>query len=292
MSPLLGHVHWLTAVGTGLIQGVVEWLPVSSKTMSALFLMAAGVSARNAYTLGLLANFGSFFAALYYFRREVGMMLRALAHPLDAGEGATLLRFVVLATLATGVVGLPLYVWMSRTFSAVGGSVAMLIIGVLLLATAAIARKKERLLAAEQAQSLPSPTKEMGTPRITPAAALIVGAFQGVAALPGISRSALTMTPMLWLGYSGDQALRLSFLLDVPGLLGAGAVPMVVNHGGELAISAIGPGTAAIMLLVSAVVSLLTIDTILKASRRLPTSVVTLAIAVLTIAVALVLMRV
>jgi len=60
----MDNSHILLALLTGLVQGIVEWLPVSSKTMNLLILSAGGIPVTQAYALGLIANFGSFFAAL------------------------------------------------------------------------------------------------------------------------------------------------------------------------------------------------------------------------------------
>ncbi len=271
----------------GLVQGVVEWLPVSSKTMITLIFAAGGYPFATAYVMGLLANFGSFFAALWFFRREIAAAIAGLRHPFAASADARTLRYLFFATLATGVVGLPIYAVVKSAFSATSGAVAMVAIGLLLLVTSLVNLWRERLARAQHAAT--GPAADGGVPRT--GAALIVGACQGVAALPGISRSAATVTPLLLMGYEAAAALRLSFLLDVLGLLGAGVVPLVVGHTGLRAVAAVGAAPVAVMLVVAAVVSFLTIRGVLGLASRLRSSVLTLAIGLLTIAAALVLPR-
>jgi undecaprenyl-diphosphatase len=174
------HSTMLPAIIAGIIEGVVEWLPVSSKTMITLYFAIVGVKVQSAYDLGLIANFGSFFAALYYFRIEVWGVLKSLRQPFTGEPYARLLRFLVLGTFATGVVGVPIYVLVQQTFSVVGGSVAMLIIGILLLVASFIVRGKERLTQRAIGSS-------EDNQRLTTKASLITGAMQGLAALPGIS---------------------------------------------------------------------------------------------------------
>ena len=275
----LHPIDWGLGLGAGILQGVVEWLPVSSKTLVTLLLAGAGLPLGQAYALGLVANFGSFFAAVFYFRRDLGTAIGALRRPLGPGEGPALLRYLVLATLMTGVVGLPLYVGMRRTFSVVGGSAGMLIVGLLLLVTAALARHRERRLHQAGAPALRRDPRGWES--------LLTGACQGLAALPGISRSGVTVTPLLGLGFDAAAALRLSFLLDVPALLGAGVVPMVLGHGGVRAVRDLGVGTTLVMLVTAAVVSFLAIGAVLGWARRLRTSSVTVIIAVVAIATAL-----
>jgi len=77
--------------------------------MNLLILSAGGISVNQAYALGLIANFGSFFAAFVYFQGEILQMLAGLRHPFGKCPGAQLLRFVLLGALTTGMVGIPLY---------------------------------------------------------------------------------------------------------------------------------------------------------------------------------------
>lgn len=261
------------------MQGIVEWLPVSSKTLLTLYFAILGLTVQNAYNLGLIANFGSFFAALYYFRREAGQTLRALAHPFAPDPYAQLLRFLCLGTLATGMVGIPLYLTIRHAFSVVGGSVAMVIIGLFLVVTGGVVRQKERWLAR-------GPGEAAGSRAPDWKAALWTGSLQGLAALPGISRSGMTITPLLWMGFDAEEAFRLSFMLDVLALVGAGVVPLVIGHGGRAAIASFGMATTLVMLAVASVTSFVAIHAVLTWAKRLRTSTVTFVIAGITLAVA------
>ena len=272
----------ILAALAGLVQGIVEWLPVSSKTMITLIFAAGGFSFGTAYVMGLLANFGSFFAALWFFRRDIAAAIAGLRHPFADAEDARTLRYLFLATLATGVIGVPIYAVVKTAFTAATGAVAMVAIGVLLLLTSGLNLWRERL--ARQRDQQPAQLPGTGV-------SLLIGACQGLAALPGISRSAVTVTPLLLLGSSVAQALRLSFLLDVIGLLGAGIVPLVVGHTGLQAVANVGWGPVVLMLAVSAVASFVTISAFLRLASRLRSSVLTLAIGVITIGAALLVPR-
>jgi undecaprenyl-diphosphatase len=283
----------ILAILAGAVQGVVEWLPVSSKTMITLIFAAGGYSLGTGYVMGLLANFGSFFAAVWYFRRDILTALGALRHPFAATDDARLLRFVVLATAATGVVGIPIYAVVKSAFSATTGAVAMAGIGIILLLTSGVNFWRERLArtagTAAAAQGDPDASATVAAPGT--GMSLVVGACQGLAALPGISRSAITVTPLLLGGSEAARALRLSFLLDVLGLLGAGVVPLFVGSGGLHAVGRVGWGPVVLMVAVAAVMSFGTISGLLRLASRLRASVVTLAIGVLTIAAALIVPR-
>lgn len=275
--------HMILAVLAGLVQGVVEWLPVSSKTMITLIFVAGGLSVGTAYVMGLLANFGSFFAALWFFRKDILMAISGLRHPFADAEDARTLRYLFLATLATGVIGVPIYAVVKSAFTATNGAVAMVVIGVLLLATSGVNFWRERL-ARENGKA-----GDGGTATGVPGTgvSLLVGACQGLAALPGVSRSAITVTPLLLLGSSVARALRLSFLLDVLGLLGAGVVPLVVGSSGLHSVASVGWAPVGLMVVVAGVTSFFTISGVLQLASRLRGSAVTLVIGVLTIVAAL-----
>lgn len=276
----MNHHYLIPALIAGLIQGIVEWLPVSSKTMITIYFTVIGLKVQNAYDLGLIANFGSFFAALYYFRIEVVKTFKALRTPFSNDYYPRLLRFLVIATLATGVTGIPAFILVRHAFNAIGGSAAMVVIGILLLFTGFVVRNKERMVAK-------SPDANQETGRVPGVwTSILVGAMQGLAGLPGISRSGMTITPMLWTGFEAREAIRLSFMLDVLALVGAGIVPLIIGHGGSAAIAQLGLRTTIIMVVVAAIVSFLAISAVIGLATRLRTSTATFIIGGITLVVA------
>ncbi len=276
----MSHHYLIPALIAGLIQGVVEWLPVSSKTMITIYFTVMGIKVQNAYDLGLIANFGSFFAAVYYFRVEVVKTFKALVRPFDTQYYSRLLRFLFIGTLATGVTGLPAYILVRHAFSAIGGSAAMVVIGVLLLFTGFVVRNKERMVEnTSKREKENAPVPGFGT-------SVLTGLMQGLAGLPGISRSGMTITPLLWMGFDANEAIRLSFMLDVLALVGAGVVPLVIGQGGIQAVTQLGITTTLAMIAVAAVVSFLAMSTVLKFARRWRTSTATFVIAGITLVVA------
>ncbi len=266
----------IVALVAGLLQGIVEWLPVSSKSMIGLvFVDGGGFSNNTAYVMGLLANFGSFFAALYYFRADIFEALRGLRSPFGKTVEAMKLRYLVIATFATALVGLPIYAAVVHVFHRSAGAVFMGAVGLFLLATTVINRRRERMAARGANGKYEVPGA---------GGSAIVGAAQGLAALPGVSRSAVTVTPLLMMGESPAAALRFSFLLDVVGLLGAGLTPFLVGHAGFSALHQVGSTDMILMIVVAAVVSFLAIDVMLRVASRLRSSTVTLALGLVTLA--------
>lgn len=279
----MNHHYLIPALIAGLIQGIVEWLPVSSKTMITIYFTVIGIKVQNAYDLGLIANFGSFFAALYYFRVEVVKTIKALAHPFSSDHYSRLLRFLFIATLATGVTGIPAFILVRHAFTAIGGSAAMVVVGILLLFTGFVVRNKEKMV--DQRKNVVSDTDKAGrVPGI--GTSIVTGLMQGLAGLPGISRSGMTITPLLWAGFEAKEAIRLSFMLDVLALIGAGIVPLVIGHGGGQAIAQLGLTTTILMVLMASVVSFFAISTVIRFASRWKTSTATFVIAGITLVVA------
>lgn len=266
---MLSEVVWILV---GMVQGVTEWLPVSSKTAVALALNALGVELAEAYSLGLLLNSSAAVAAAYYFRGEVAEMLSALTRPLASDYGARLLRFTVIATLTTAVTGIPLYLTTKAFMRMFSENVGLLLIGAFLILTGLMVRGRERLYG-EPLRAVPPMT-----------AAVIVGLAQGVAALPGISRSGVTVAALMALGCSGEDSFRYSFVLAIPATIFAALLdfaPSLLIGVRNYSITLVD-GLVAFVIAVA--VSLLLIDALIKAATKTRVSIIALALGALTIA--------
>lgn len=245
------------ALLVGVVQGVVEWLPISSQGNVALFVTVfSDVDPAVAVDLALFVQLGTIASASTYYREDIA---EALANapgwrPTTAFEPRNAdATFVALASVATGIVGVPLYVTLREAAAGMAGGLFVAAIGALLVLTGLLQRATERVDAAG---------RETPTLRDT----LLVGALQGVAILPGISRSGTTVSVLLLRGYEGPASLRLSFLLSIPASLGA-AVLVVASGGG---LPGISPLAAGIALLTSAVVGFATIDALMRFVDRVP----------------------
>jgi len=238
----------------GVVQGISEWLPISSKTqiliVSSLFL---GLTFSEGYTLGLFLEIGSFIAAVIYFRKEVLLVLKSLVGR-GTPEGLLLLKYLVVLTLITGVMGVVIYVGVSSLNLGNAIGVPMVILGSVLILDGiliTISRKKY-------------------TPRLTLETMSLrdlvaIGFAQGLAAFPGVSRSGVTVSSMLLLGTDGKTAFRLSFLALIPASLGATAVTLLFSrHEIESSLNLLSPATVVVAIAVTAVVGLATIRWLLR----------------------------
>lgn len=199
----------LEMVILGLVQGLTEFLPVSS-TAHLLFTEAFLGITRPGILLEAILHLGTALAAFILFWRDIRRLfigwwatVRRRAEPAEARGYGRLAWLIVLITLITAAVGLALADPFERMFGSVRGTAVQLIVtGLILLA----ARGRER----------------RGMTEATVGDAIGVGIAQAVSIVPGISRSGTTITAGLWLGLRRDDAARLSFLAAIPAVAGAG----------------------------------------------------------------------
>ena len=231
----------------GLIQGLAEWLPISSEglvTVAYSLIVDSGVSEAVGFSLWL--HLGTSIAALAAFRREVAAVISDLvARP---SRPRPMARFLVLATVASAPLGLLLLMTLEGSSEAVG-SVAMAAVGTMMLGTAAMLVIRTSVGGRDRSDLM----------RID---ALIAGIAQGFAALPGLSRSGLTVSALLARRVDRAEAIVLSVLMGIPATLGAG-VYAAVDSGIHLSPQAF------VALAVAAVTGLISIRALLALARRM-----------------------
>ena len=251
-------VDWefVVAILAGIVQGIVEWLPVSSQGNLSLFLTLVGTSPEHALQLALFLQLGTTISSALYYRDDICESLEAVPEwrPTTAFVGANAVTsFVVVACLATGLIGVPIYFLAADIASELSGGLFIAAIGVLLVATGVLQLASESVELADRAE----PTFRD---------AVIVGAFQGLSILPGVSRSGITTSVLLFRSYRAPSAFRLSFLLSIPTGLGAGAL-IYVTEGG---IPGVSPVAAVTAIVTSAVVGYATIGALMRVVERIP----------------------
>ena len=188
----------IVALTLGLVQGLLEWLPVSSSGHVLLLSSALGI--REAYELSMSLHLGTACAAAILFKRE---FLNAARQALSLGKrGGRELRVLLVSTLLTAVLGLPVYL-LVRGVEEASFRWLMLLVAASLFLTAAIPRSKG------------------GVKAVSTREAVALGLAQGAAALPGLSRSGITLAVLLALGVEPKEAVRWSVIAGVPVAAGA-----------------------------------------------------------------------
>ena len=267
----------LYSVIIGIIQGISYWLPISSKTqiiVSSSYLLK--LSFKEAYTFGLFMEIGTIIAAVVYFRKElIGMVQVLLGSKNEAYR--KLLVYVVVLTVITGIIGVPLY-FVAESVNVIALGVPMLIVGLVLIADAGVIRysrkKREKGMVSRKLENL------------TYRDYLLIGIAQGIAALPGVSRSGMTTSAMLLTNVEPDEAFRLSFLAGIFASIGAFALTLVSKHSRSnvaVAIAGIGLPGLAVAIVASTVVSLFLIDFLIKVAGKSKIIYLTSALGIIAI---------
>lgn len=201
---------WWELVFLGIIQGLTEFLPISSDGHLALAERYLGITEGGlAITVALHA--GTFFAVLFYFRRDVGRLLQAVPRVLARTASAEERRLtigIVVGSIPTAVIGL-LLKGPTETLTT-----SLYAVGLFLLLSGAwnwlvVARSRK------------APGSGRGVETLSAGDALAIGVVQGLAVLPGLSRSGSTIGLGVGLGLTREAAARFSFLLSLPAVFGA-----------------------------------------------------------------------
>ncbi|MCY4620564.1 MAG: undecaprenyl-diphosphate phosphatase [bacterium] len=191
----------LEAVVWGLVQGITEFLPVSSSGHLRIIPDLFGLEPPDLSTSAIL-HLGTLAAVVAYYRRDVAWMASRLGKdPVARRMGA----MVVVATVPAGVVGL-LFASAVERFqeSAFGVGAALVATGAVLLLTRLVNHGSGR---AED---------------LTTRDAVVIGLCQALALLPGISRSGMVITAGILRGLSPEESGRFGFIIAIPAILGAG----------------------------------------------------------------------
>ncbi|AHF80170.1 undecaprenyl-diphosphate phosphatase [Thermococcus paralvinellae] len=247
-------MNYTEAIIMGILQGFTEWLPISSSGQVMLALINFfGISPEKAHSYALLLHFGTLFAVLFKFRYELGKILMNLI-TLRWGEEET---FLFYSTLFTAVVGFPLYKAFKTAVASLNVESVNGIVGFALILTGIVLARSRENPKDEFEQIVTKKRKG----EVTIVEAIIAGIAQGVAILPGISRSGMTIGALLLLGVEQKKAVKLSFLMAVPAIFGALFLELrAVNE----------PITVSLAAVLSAfIVSLLTLEGMLKLAEKL-----------------------
>lgn len=215
-------MHILYGIFLGLVQGLTEFLPISSSGHLVLVPWLLGWPIPG-LAFDTLVHWGTAVAVIAYFWRDWVAIIRGAWHGLHTRSlndpDARLLFLLILATVPGALAGALLEDFFEGMFARPAAAAGFLLL------TAAI------LTLAEAAWARRSLAPEGDPPRALSALswvdALAVGLAQAVAILPGVSRSGATIAAGLGRGLDREAAARFSFLLSTPIILGAGAMQML-----------------------------------------------------------------
>jgi undecaprenyl-diphosphatase len=242
-------VSFAAAVLLGIIQGLTEFLPVSSSAHLILARAFFGWEMPPEFGLAfdVAAHVGTLAAILVFFRVEIFGMVRSLPGLFSANPepSAKLARLIGVGTIPVVIVALAFNDLIEQVFRTPAVAAGALAFGAVLM------------LAAERVRT---PTRAEDS--ITWSDTLLIGCAQAAALVPGMSRSGSTISMGMFLGIRRDAAARFTFLLAIPAMFAAAA-----KEGLELREMPLPPDSVSLLvtgILVSAVTGYLTIKFFLR----------------------------
>ncbi len=178
----------------GIIQGLTEFLPVSSSGHLVIFSKLFGLEGGGLF-LNLVLHTGTLFAVILFFFKD----LLALISSFRYSKNPTL-YYIILASIPTAIIGLLIKQVYQEASSFILIGIFLIITGIFLFLTQFF---------------------NQGQKNLTLKKSLFIGISQGITAFPGISRSGATISTALFLGVKKEKAFAFSFLLSVPAIIGA-----------------------------------------------------------------------
>jgi undecaprenyl-diphosphatase len=232
----------------GVVQGLTEWLPISSSGHLVIMQDLLGLQPDQNIVFDLAVHLGTLCAVLAFFRKELSRIVLAVftRRPLVGSQEAALrmlAALLLIGTIPAGVVGVLFSDSIEKVFD-------LRLVGLALLANACFLFAFERVGSEGSRKSA----------RLLDA--IVIGLFQAVAIVPGISRSGSTIGGGMLRGLERETAAVFAFLLSVPTLIGAFAVGAVTLENADATLTTIIVGFA-----VAFAVGLVSIEYLLKAVR-------------------------
>lgn len=211
---------FLQALILGIVEGITEFLPVSStghltfiEKLLGLRIDDAGVTAFTA-----IIQLGAIAAVLVYFQRDIRRLAVAWFHGLGNRQARDqdyrLAWYVIFGSIPIGIVG-----FLAKDFIS-GGLRNLWVVAIALIAWSAVMYISER-----------AATLRRDEQQLRLRDAIVIGVVQCVALIPGVSRSGATISAGLWQGLNRVAATRISFFLSIPALVAAGAYEGITQAG-------------------------------------------------------------
>lgn len=229
----------LEAIIQGIIQGATEFLPVSSSGHLSLFQHFTGVTGDEAVFTTIALHIGTLVAVFIAFRKKIwALILEFFAMIKDiftgrfsfkVGSGNRRMILMIIVSI------LPLFVFyiFKDFFTAVSSDSDIIAEGICFLYTAVILTIGDRTAKKNAEKGIEKTAGET-----TAADALVIGFFQGVALLPGVSRSGSTISAGMMTGLKREDAVEYSFILGIPVIL-AGALSELLDISGGMTFEAV-----------------------------------------------------
>ena len=190
------------AILLGIVQGLTEFLPISSSGHLVIFQKFLEVGDTGS-EFEILVHIGTLGSIIVVFFNEIKLIIQNV----KSQKTQKYILFIIIGTIPAGIFG----VGMRDIFESLFHNLTL--VGIFLIFTGAVLSLSMLLKKADE--------------QITYTKSILIGFAQALAIFPGISRSGMTICTALFLGIGPKEAARFSFLLAIPAISGAGAIMMV-----------------------------------------------------------------
>ena len=188
----------LTTIILGLIQGVAEWLPISSTAHLRIAEHFLGFQATPLFNVFL--HIGTLSVVIFYFRKDIKVILTALVHRDFHSEYGRFIPLIIVASIPTGIIGVLYDLYLGDTYQTIVIIGITFLFGATLLFSSKFGKENKSQISYREA--------------------LVIGTAQGAASFPGLSRSGSTISTGLLQGVKREMVFRFSFLLSIPAIIG------------------------------------------------------------------------
>ncbi len=216
---------WYQALVLGIVQGLTEFLPISSSGHLVILPFVFGWN-NQPLVFDLILHLGTAVALITYFRNDIKKIAQSLISEINNEKKkadkysyeSKLGLFIILGSVPAALIGYFLEDFIESAFRGVGTTAILLFLGSMLMLYAEFKYSKREFHS-----------------DLTGKKSLLIGLFQTLALFPGFSRSGSTISGGMLLGLHREYAARFSFLLSIPIVLGAASFKVISASNAELA---------------------------------------------------------
>ena len=223
-----------------IVQGITEWLPISSSGHLAIIQHLFHLNVPVIFDI--LLHFGTIIAVLVFFKKEIAGIIGAIFKLDFRSEYGRLVIYIIIASIPTAIIGFLFKDFFESLFynqPAIG--IALLLTGFILFFS----------------------SRKRGSKEISSWSAIVTGIVQGLAIIPGISRTGATLSSGLFFGIDREKAARFSLLLSIPAILGASVIDFNYKE-----IASIGVTNAIMGIIISAIVGFFAIKLLVNVLKN------------------------
>ena len=249
-----------------ILQGLFEWLPISSSgQVMIVSINFFGIPPEQAFSLSIWMHLGTTLAVMLKLRKDYTQIIKSILPKKFEVDGSDIKKrnWLIYATIGTALTAIPLYFLFKfviiEGFDATQGDMLTLVISGLLIITGIMLLTFRRKFGNKTLNGI--------SDRELIKDSSISGLLQGIAILPGISRSGFTVSTILFEKYDQDQSLKLSFLMSVPVALASIGMDIIFGEGSVF--GTIDIFTILIITVVSFIVGYLSMELLLKIARKI-----------------------